>query len=199
MTKSVAKSTKFEQKLRDFLQKAEAQENDFETPLIELNTRYYTNNFYNGDDFNYFYINYINEHISSNNLTTDKNNQWQVQQAMNAIYLDGDWCFSSFVECIDYESKCSSLCLQYTEKWISMLKQKNITVIVSFQFIPTIFKDNKGGFHSFIFCDKNIDVDLRTNIYELIQCDFINEIDKDIKNDKPTFYVDEEYKNDIIS
>ena len=116
MAKSVAKPSKFEQKLRDFLQKAEAQENDFKTPLIELNVRYTTNSFYTGDEFNYFYINYINEHLSINNLLTDRGNQWQVQQAMNVIYLDGDWCFSSFADCLKYDEACSSLCSRYTDK-----------------------------------------------------------------------------------
>ena len=199
MAKSVAKSSKFEQKLQDFLKKTEPQANDFESPLIELNIRMQSNTFYNGDDFNYFYINFINEHISTNNLLTDKNNQWQVQQAMNAIYLDGDWCFSSLADCLKYDELCSSWCAQYTDKWMSLLKTKNINVIARFQFVPTTFKGNKGGFHSFIFCDKNLDVDLRLNMYELIQRDFINDIDKDIKSNTPTFYVAEEYKNDFNS
>ena len=44
MAKSVAKSSKFEQKLQDFLKKTEPQANDFESPLIELNIRMQSNN-----------------------------------------------------------------------------------------------------------------------------------------------------------
>lgn len=85
------------------------------------------------DDFNYFYTNYINEHISTDNLLTDRNNQWQVQQAENDIYLDSDWCSSSQpIDCLKYEQLCSSWCAQYADKWISLLEQKNISIIQTF-------------------------------------------------------------------
>lgn len=97
---------------------------------------------------------------------------------------------------LKYDNISTDLCRQYTSQWIDILKSNDISVIANFLFIPTSYVNNKGGFHSFIFCNKELDVETRLKFYESIRIKFHKVINNDFK---PNLYVSEEYRNDIYS
>ena len=145
------------------------QEYDANTEFICINDRSKTgSSYYDPDDFNDQYIDYIYEKLEGNDLFTDNCNQMQSRKIMNAIYLDGDWYFSSKVKESEYADICLELATQYKEKWEEELNMK----CISFVFLPETHPDRKGGFHVLIFAEDNVSVASREEIYEKIKDSF---------------------------
>lgn len=151
------------------------QEYDKNTEFVCINDRSKTgSSYYDPEDFNDMYLDYIYSKISNNDLFTDNTNQMQCRKIMNAIYLDGDWYFSSKVKESEYSQICLSLAVQYKEKWEEELNMQ----CISFVFLPETHKDRKGGFHVLIFTEDNVSVSSREEIYEKIKDSFDEYLNK---------------------
>ena len=144
--------------------------NDGETELIKLNTlRRGGDTFYDSGEFKDAYFNYIIRKHKSNEKTTDVENNCQAMKALNAIYLDGDWIFTEAVESYNFESSAIDLAEEYQNAWFQELYDNNVTDFYYFTFIPETFPDNKGGFHTFIICERNITSEERTAMYNSVK------------------------------
>lgn len=163
--------------LQKFTSDTEAAVSDGETPLIELNTRKGPNTYYDPEKFNMFYLNYIVNKIKSASLTTDNDNQWQVQNAMNVLYLDGDWHFTDDVKWKNYDENCHLLANAYTSAWTTELEAHGYNISMKFIFLPVEFPAAKGGFHSFIYTDTEVSADVRRELYETVRRSFMDEFE----------------------
>ena len=128
--------------------------------------------YYNPDEFNEYYTNYIYERIRNKELTTETGNHYQCNGIPNAIYLDGDWYFNRDVKDSDYSKIAIKLAKLYKKKWE---KELNCDT-VSFVFIPASFEHYKGGFHIFIFTEQNVGKTPRMEIYNRIKDEIATEI-----------------------
>lgn len=163
--------------LTKFISECSTESPDEMTPLIELNTRRGSNAFYKSDDFNNAYINYILRKFRKNDMLTDPNNQWQVQNAMNVIYLDGDWHFTEQTDEDLYSELSTSLANEYTNAWLEQLSDYEVNFKLIF--IPSQFPKAKGGFHSFIYLNSELTVDQRKDIYENVKRTFIDRLENE--------------------
>jgi hypothetical protein len=91
----------------------------------------------------------------------------QVLKAMNVLYLDCDFKFSKDISSNDYITKTSSLMTKYLLTWTAQLKDK--CKFYWMKFIPNVYPNGKGGFHIFIFMDKNMSVDDRKELYGIVR------------------------------
>lgn len=149
--------------------------NDTESELIKINTMMGPAIYFNEDDFNDNVLTYIKNKINNNDLLTDNNNHISVLKGLNIIYLDGDFYFNDNVESEDKESICLEYADVYTSCWIEQLESRNYSNIIYFTFTPENFPKSKGGFHTFIYLNKNLSIDSRIEIYN----DIIKSIELD--------------------
>ena len=146
---------------------------DSETELIRINDMSRGGlPYYDPDEFNEQYLNYIADRVKAGNLKTEESNHMQCLMTPNALYLDGDWYFADTVDESTYSEKASELATLYMRKWVAELNTK----CVCFVFIPDSFKFRKGGFHVLIFTEKNIGQSARIAIYNKIKDDFTEEV-----------------------
>lgn len=144
-------------------------------PLIELNTRLGSDTFYDADDFRNNYVNYMVTKFNNDKLT-DPDNQCQVVRAVNALYLDGDFHFTSEVDINEFKSICQQMADDYRIHWDDIMSNSGIFDPIYFTFIPTTFEKRKGGFHVMILCDQSISIDLRLQMYEEVKRSFVDEL-----------------------
>ena len=141
--------------------------------LIKINNRKTTSKFYDVEKFNSIYQNYISEMIHSGASETVPSNNLQCLKSLNSLYLDGDFMFdSNNIENVN-ESILKSACIQMAEmyllEWKRVIADQIDNKYDYYIFIPTTFKNKKGGFHIMIITDENIPTEIRTDMYKTIQ------------------------------
>ena len=138
--------------------------------LIELNTRKGKDTFYDPDDFRDAYFNYIIAKRRANDNLTEPDNNCQVMRAFNTLYLDGDWYFTDAINASSYSSNASTIADIYQNIWYQEIENTlHCQEYYHFLFLPYEFPDGKGGFHSFIICNKLISVEVRMALYTNIK------------------------------
>lgn len=143
---------------------------DEESELIELNTRKGKDTFYDPDNFRNACFNYILAKKHANDIITDPDNNNQVMRAFNTLYLDGDWYFTDAINSASYQSNAIAIAEMYQNAWYEEIESTlQIAEYYHFLFVPYEYPDGKGGFHSFIICNKTISVDDRTKLFQLIK------------------------------
>lgn len=135
-----------------------------EKELIKINTQRGPAIFFNEDDFNNNLFEYINAKIENEEYDTDSDNNCQICNAPNIIYVDGDFIMNNVENQFDF---CKQAAFEAIEEWDKALKSENIE-FYRFTFIPKTFKDNKGGFHTFYICKKPIKLDDKKRMYNSI-------------------------------
>lgn len=144
--------------------------NDGESELIKLNTlRRGGDTFYDSGEFKDAYFNYIIRKHRADEKMTDVENNCQAMKALNAIYLDGDWKFTGAIESYNFSESAINLAEEYQNVWFQELYDNNFTDFYYFTFIPETFPDNKGGFHTFIICERNITSEERIVMYNSVK------------------------------
>ena len=107
-----------------------------------------------GDKFNELLSEFIQSKLDSGDLLTEDITT-HLHACMNYIYLDGDYLLKSDKDFDEVNSEAAKL---YTEAWIDALPKMRLQVFI---FIPVESKQQngyfKGGFHTFIICENDID------------------------------------------
>lgn len=150
--------------------------------LIELNTRRGPDSFYDAESFKNAYFDYMSGKYKSDDVKTDKNNNCQVVNAVNALYLDGDWIFPDNIKKKEYSTICYALADKYLNAWCEELDNNNIFEYYYFTFIPDEFPDGKGGFHVMIICNEKISSDERIRMYENVKRSFCEIVESEFSN-----------------
>lgn len=148
--------------------------NDEDRELIELNTQRGNDTFYDPDEFKDAYFNYMIGKYKLGEVLTDENNNCQVMRAYNSLYLDGDWYFSDSIEKTKYQNATIEIAELYQNAWFDELDANNIDDFYHFTFIPNEYPDGKGGFHTFIICNKIITQEMRMTMYKNIKTHLIH-------------------------
>ena len=134
--------------------------------------------FYLPNEFNDAFINYIYEKLSKGDLFTEPSNPLQAHLVPSAVYLDGDWYYSSGADPDTYSEIAQALATEYKERWEKELNKK----CISFVFLPERFDNRKGGFHVMIFVEDNVGKPARMEIYEKIKQGFNEYIMNEFKD-----------------
>lgn len=144
--------------------------NDGETELIALNTHSKDGvTYYDSGEFKDACFNYIINKYKADDKFTDTENICKVMKALNTIYLDGDWTFTGKIEPYDFRNSAIGMADIYQNIWFEELYNSNVNDFYYFTFIPETFPDKKGGFHTFIICDRNITSEEREEIYKSVK------------------------------
>lgn len=116
-------------------------------------------------------FNYIIAKINNRDLTTEKNNNYQIMKATNAIYLDADFKFrqDNNLEISEYIDVTKEMSLDYLSAWEKYLDKIDH---YHFIFVPTTYDNFKGGFHIFIYCNKEFDKDELITMYDNVRKDY---------------------------
>ena len=147
--------------------------------LIELNTRTGPDSFYDSENFKNAYFNYMSGKYKSDDIKTDKNNNCQVVNAVNALYLDGDWMFPEEINKKEYSPICLELSGKYLDSWCEELEKNNIFNYYYFTFTPAEFPKGKGGFHVMLICDTKITTDERIRMYDEVKRSFCEVVESE--------------------
>lgn len=126
-------------------------------------------------DFNDIYLDYIDEYQRSSTLT-DPSNHICIEQGLNTIYLDGDWYFKEDVDETEFEDYCENFAKDYLLYWHDELNNHNIREFYHYIFIPSTFKERKGGFHILIFANKEIGKELRIEMQNNVKNTYFDDI-----------------------
>ena len=143
--------------------------------LIRINTCSTLRSLYlNADYFNKATIEFLKDKTDVEDTETDAYFNFQLLNAYNIIYLDGDWKTDDEgkdietlrAECTERAGSDLMLAVKYIEK-------HNIKVIHHHAWIPTVFPVNaqkvKMGYHVFINCKEDIDADMRKDLFNYLQ------------------------------
>jgi hypothetical protein len=128
--------------------------------------------------FTDIYLNYVNHKLKDFKnkslippILTDPKNQFQACNALNTIYLDGDYYLN---EQENLEIKNKDIAVTFMKFWIKELNAFSVKYYY-FIFIPSIFNSStaektlKSGFHIMIFLDKLLATSELIKIYENIK------------------------------
>lgn len=154
--------------------------NNPDTELIRINDLSPEQKYFTEEGFRFNYLTYVQSKLENSNPTTDPENNIQVVRALNTIYLDGDFYFSSSIERNNFMKVSTEIMDYYTQKWIEVISERthlnNIpSDMLIFKFVPSIYPNNKGGFHAFIYLRKNMSVDEKLEIHNIIKNILVND------------------------
>jgi hypothetical protein len=140
---------------------------------------------YYGNDFIEFYQQYMKWKLAGgeDRRVVDGFNCVQVSNAMNMIYLDGDY----HIQCEDAERINEQIWKEYWNHWKKALERENYKYDY-YTFVPVSFPGNKYGFHIFIFLDKTITNDSLLDMYETINQMHMKDsklLEKIVEKDRP--------------
>ena len=155
----------------DAFREAGSVDNDGRTELLKVCDRSTKATFRIPDEFNKVAIDYIKHKLASDRVTTDDWNNWQVYNALNTVYLDGDLYFPASLDDGEIDQYNLEIAIDYKDAFLNNLR--NHEVVNYFVFTPcedqfTITGNKKkGGFHVFLFFHENISKDDRKRVYNL--------------------------------
>lgn len=142
---------------------------DEDKELIKINTRYTKAKYYDSEELKFAVFNYIINKERADDDLTDINNNFQVIKAMNVLYHDGDWIWRNGINSARYDSLATELMDLYMNSWCDELRANNFDNNYYFEFIPNEYPNKKGGFHVFIYVDRNVSVEKRIEMYNNVK------------------------------
>lgn len=124
------------------------------------------------DYFNEQTMLFINKKIAAKECVTDPYFNFQILNAHNIIYLDGDWKEQTGDTDNKYRTSCCNIATADMELALSFLNKRHIAVEHQHIWVPTTFPITDGkvkmGYHLFIICRENIDSDMRKDLFNYV-------------------------------
>ena len=125
------------------------------------------------DHFNACTIDFIRKMKKAKNSYTDPRFNYQILNAHNIIYLDGDWTDDAGKSDKENQDVCTSIAVEDMKLAIVFLEKNHINIEHRHIWVPTTFPVNNGtakmGYHSFIICEENIDSDMRKSFLDYLK------------------------------
>ena len=125
------------------------------------------------DYFNEKTIKLIRDKLKAKEVTTDPRFNFQILNAYNIIYLDGDWKELEGKSTKDYKNICNDKVEADMKLALEFLEKSHINVEHYHSWVPTEFPVNDGkakmGYHSFIITDVNVESDIRMSLFNHLQ------------------------------
>ena len=125
------------------------------------------------DHFNACTIDFIKKMKSAKQSYTDPYFNFQIVNAHNIIYLDGDWMDDEGKTVEEYRETCTSVAVEDMKLALAFLEKNHINVEHRHIWVPTVFpitnNEAKMGYHSFIICEENIDSDMRKSFLDYVK------------------------------
>ncbi len=125
------------------------------------------------DHFNACTIAFIQEMKAAKQSYTDPYFNFQIVNAHNIIYLDGDWKDDEGKTVEEYRDLCTSVAVEDMTLALAFLEKNHINVEHRHIWVPTVFPVTNGeakmGYHSFIICEENIDSDMRKSFLDYVK------------------------------
>lgn len=125
------------------------------------------------DYFNEQTLIFIKNKLKAREATTDPYFNFQIVNAYNILYLDGDWSDANKRSTIEYQSECSNRASADMKLALAFLAKQHITIEHHHIWVPSEFPINdseaKMGYHSFIVCEENIDKDMRRTLVDYVR------------------------------
>ena len=125
------------------------------------------------DYFNEQTLKFIKEKLKAKEVTTDPKFNFQILNAYNIIYLDGDWKEDEGKTTKSYMTNCNDKAKADMKLALEFLEKNHINVEHYHSWVPTEFPINNGkakmGYHSFIITDVNVESDMRLSLFDHLQ------------------------------
>ena len=125
------------------------------------------------DYFNEKTVKFIRDKLKAKETTTDPRFNFQILNAYNIIYLDGDWKELEGKNTKEYMKDCNDKAEADMKLALEFLEKNHINVEHYHSWVPTEFPINDGkvkmGYHSFIIADVNVESDMRASLFNHLQ------------------------------
>lgn len=123
--------------------------------------------------FNNATVEFIKAKLAAKEYSTDVRFNFQLLNAYNIVYLDGDWKTDEGKDTEDLQKECSDKADSDMKLALEYFNKHHIDVIHYHAWIPTKFPVNAGkvkmGYHVFINCKEDIDSDMRKDLFVYLQ------------------------------
>ena len=125
------------------------------------------------DYFNEKTVKFIRDKLKAKEVTTDPRFNFQILNAYNIIYLDGDWKELEGKNTKEYMNICNDKAKADMKLALEFLEKNHINVEHYHSWVPTEFPVSDGkakmGYHSFIIADVNVESDTRISLFNHLQ------------------------------
>ena len=125
------------------------------------------------DYFNEQTLKFVKEKLKAKEVTTDPKFNFQILNAYNIIYLDGDWKENEGKNTKAYMTDCNDKAVADMKLALEFLEKNHINVEHHHIWVPTEFPISNGkakmGYHSFIITDVNVESDMRLSLFNHLQ------------------------------
>lgn len=125
------------------------------------------------DYFNEQTLKFVKEKLKAKECTTDPKFNFQILNAYNIIYLDGDWKEDEGKNTKAYMTDCNDKAVADMKLALEFLEKNHINVEHHHIWVPTEFPISNGkakmGYHSFIITDVNVESDMRLSLFNHLQ------------------------------
>ena len=143
--------------------------------VIRINTcsKKHGSIYLDADHFNACTIDFIKKMKAAKESYTDPYFNFQILNAHNIIYLDGDWSNEAGKSDKELKTMCTDVAVEDMKLALSFLEKNHVNIEHHHIWVPATFPVNndnaKMGYHSFIICEENIDSDMRKSLLDYVK------------------------------